>query len=244
MEHEERTAMSDLLEPRIAELLRAERAHPAPSAAAKARVMARIQTTVGTGPSPSSAPSNAPSASSRLFLHAGLGSLVAAAAVGSFVALRSMSPSIPAVPSAPGGTAIALESATSAVRPATAPPTLTVAEPPSLPMAEPSALARAGPVATASSSGATDFAAERPLLERARAALLNRNPASALAAISLHARRFPHGSLSEERDALRVEALVAAHRYDDARAAASRFHATYPGSMLTAAVDAALGTIP
>jgi hypothetical protein len=111
-------------------------------------------------------------------------------------------------------------------------------------MAEPSVLARGGQVATPSPSDATDFAAERPLLERARAALLHRNPALALASIGVHARRFPHGALSEERDALRVEALAADHRYGDARGAAARFHATYPGSMLTAAVDAAIETIP
>jgi hypothetical protein len=50
--------------------------------------------------------------------------------------------------------------------------------------------------------------------------------------------------LGEERDALRVEALVAAHQYEPARAAGARFHAGYPGSMLGPAVDGALGTIP
>ncbi len=93
-------------------------------------------------------------------------------------------------------------------------------------------------------ASATGLATERALLDRARADLLAGEPAEALAAVGTHARRFPRGVLSEERDALRVEALASAGRRDEARAAATKFHATYPDSVLTAAVDDALDAIP
>jgi hypothetical protein len=48
--------------------------------------------------------------------------------------------------------------------------------------------------------------AERVLLERARSAILRRDADAALAAVALHAKRFPHGQLAEEREALRTQA--------------------------------------
>jgi hypothetical protein len=85
---------------------------------------------------------------------------------------------------------------------------------------------------------------ERAILDRARAHLLSGEPTAALDDVEQHARLFRHGALGEERDALRVEALVAARRYEQARAAAARFRASYPRSMLGPAVDGALRTIP
>jgi hypothetical protein len=85
---------------------------------------------------------------------------------------------------------------------------------------------------------------ERVILDRARAHLLSGEPAAALEDVEKYARSFRRGVLAEEREALRVEALVAARRTAQARAAAARFHAAYPGSMLAPAVDDALRTIP
>ncbi len=68
--------------------------------------------------------------------------------------------------------------------------------------------------------------------------------AATLEILDRHARTFPHPKLSEEREALRVEALVKAGRYDEARVAAGAFRASFPDSMLEAAVQGALGTIP
>ncbi len=110
-------------------------------------------------------------------------------------------------------------------------------------LAAPAAQPRAGPLPGAS-SGAIGLGAERVLLDRARRSLLHGDPLGALAAVGEHERRFPRGVLSEERDALRVEALVAAARFDDARASAAAFHAAHPGSLLTPAVDSALTAIP
>lgn len=51
---------------------------------------------------------------------------------------------------------------------------------------------------------------ERALLDRARASLLHGDALAALEAVAEHAARFPQGALSEERAAIRVEALEAA----------------------------------
>jgi outer membrane protein assembly factor BamD (BamD/ComL family) len=85
---------------------------------------------------------------------------------------------------------------------------------------------------------------ERAILDRARKNLLSGEPSAALEDVERHAKRYPRGDLAEEREALRVEALVAAERYDEARLAAARFRATYPWSMLGAAVKGAVQTIP
>jgi outer membrane protein assembly factor BamD (BamD/ComL family) len=86
--------------------------------------------------------------------------------------------------------------------------------------------------------------AERVLLDRARRDLLSGEASAALEEVETHARLYRRGVLGEERDALRVEALVAMRRYEQAQTAGSRFRAAYPQSMLGPAVDGALGTIP
>jgi hypothetical protein len=66
------------------------------------------------------------------------------------------------------------------------------------------------------------------LLQRAHAAYTRNEFSSALALIAEHARRFPRGSLAEEREALRVRSLLGlGHREEAQRAAAAfavRFH--------------------
>jgi hypothetical protein len=88
------------------------------------------------------------------------------------------------------------------------------------------------------------LAAERSVLDPARTALGRGDGASALDAVNRHAARYPSGKLGEEREAIAVQALVQLHRADEARARGARFHARYPGSVLAAAVDAALATLP
>jgi len=67
-------------------------------------------------------------------------------------------------------------------------------------------------------------------LREARLAIVHGNAGPALSALAAHAREFPHGAFQEEAAALRVEALVAAGRFDDARRAADAFDAAYPRS--------------
>jgi hypothetical protein len=57
-----------------------------------------------------------------------------------------------------------------------------------------------------------------------------------MTALDEHARRFPRGALSEERDAARVLALCAQGRAPDARASASAFVAANPRSPFAAQV--------
>jgi hypothetical protein len=85
---------------------------------------------------------------------------------------------------------------------------------------------------------------ETRLIDTARAALARGDFTASLAAVDLHAKRFPSGRLAEEREALAVQALVGAHRDDEARARGERFHQRFPASLLKDTVDSALSTIP
>jgi outer membrane protein assembly factor BamD (BamD/ComL family) len=93
-------------------------------------------------------------------------------------------------------------------------------------------------------SSTASLAAERLLLDQARAALSAGNTDEALASTDMHARRFAHPQLGEEREALGIQALVGGGRYDEARARAARFRATWPNSLFLPAVDASIASIP
>jgi len=79
--------------------------------------------------------------------------------------------------------------------------------------------------------------AELRLLRRARAAVARADFAAALSPIAEHARRFRDGRLAEEREALRVGALVGLGRNAEARHAATAFRARFPHSVLAPAVN-------
>jgi hypothetical protein len=120
------------------------------------------------------------------------------------------------------------------------------------PTPEPSAAAqvrggeRNGPGGQAKAERAPELslAAERRLLDAARAALVAGDPKGGLNKLASHAKQFPRGALAEEREALSVDALVAAGRYDDAKRHGEAFHARFPGSLFAASVAAALRDIP
>jgi hypothetical protein len=76
------------------------------------------------------------------------------------------------------------------------------------------------------------YAAELRLLQRAQAAYAGGDFADAMGVLAEHARRFPKGRLAEERDALRVRALVGAGRTPEARRAAAAFANRFPRSVL------------
>jgi hypothetical protein len=73
--------------------------------------------------------------------------------------------------------------------------------------------------------------AELQLLRAARQDVTGGDFADALAAIAEHVRRFRHGRLVEEREALRVKALAGLGRHEDAQRAAVEFHARFPHSV-------------
>jgi hypothetical protein len=77
-----------------------------------------------------------------------------------------------------------------------------------------------------------DLARERALIEAARAAIHTGGPAQGIDKLDEHARSFPNGRMSEERDALRVFALRASGHDVEANAAAEAFRSRYPHSLL------------
>jgi hypothetical protein len=79
--------------------------------------------------------------------------------------------------------------------------------------------------------------AELRLLRQARAAVAREDYAAALPPIAEHARRFKDGRLTEEREALRVKALVGLGRAAEARRAAAAFRVRFPRSVLLSAVN-------
>jgi hypothetical protein len=85
---------------------------------------------------------------------------------------------------------------------------------------------------------------ELKLLRQARAAVAREDYAAALPPIVEHAHRFKQGRLGEEREALRVKALVGLGRTEDARRAATSFRARFPRSVLLSAVNKMSPTEP
>jgi hypothetical protein len=232
--------MTEYDDPEVARLLQLERARPDPDESTSARVLARVEATFA---GPAAAAAN-PGPSSKAPPVRSLGVVARTAmlvlplvAGGALLAMHTLTrPPVPAPASSEVVTAD-----TGATVPPEEEPALSAS---STPVAEEPARRRSPSSASLPPSEAIDLRAERTLLDRARAALLHGDALAALASVGEHARRFPHGALAEEREALRVEALVSAERYDEARTTAARFHAARPGSLLTPAVDTALRSIP
>jgi hypothetical protein len=101
---------------------------------------------------------------------------------------------------------------------------------------------QAAPAVAALSSGS--LAAERMLIESARAELSAGDASHALVLLEEHVHRFAKPQLAEEREALRIQSFVALGRYDEARAVAAKFRAGAPGSLFLPAIEASIGSIP
>lgn len=86
------------------------------------------------------------------------------------------------------------------------------------------------------------FAAELQVLQPARQAVARGEYSSALGIIAEHHRLFPHGVLTEEREALRVKALVGLGRAAEAERAGAAFRKRFPRSALVGRIDSLLGT--
>jgi hypothetical protein len=87
------------------------------------------------------------------------------------------------------------------------------------------------------------LAEESPLIDRARAQLGAGKPSLALLLLGQHARRFGHGQLAEEREALWVQALVANGNTEEARTRAVQFRRHFPRSIQIEIVNAAIHSI-
>jgi len=82
-------------------------------------------------------------------------------------------------------------------------------------------------------------AEEASLLRSARQSLA-RSPERTLSLTDEHLRRYPHGILDQEREALAIEALMELGRYDVARTRARAFQRAYPESPYRARIQHAL----
>jgi hypothetical protein len=208
-------------------------ADPAP-AAVRARARERLMAAVGGAGGPGGSGGGAqggsggPMAVSRMpravaFV---LGGVVG---VGLYAALAPVPPQrvvyvdrvVPAPSAAP-------EAAVPAAAAAPAVPSATIAPPPTI----------------AASSRASQLSAERILLDEARAALAQGDPARAIDRLERHRRTFAAPLLAEERDAMWIQALVKAGRYDDARTRALAFRKHSPDSLFSSVVDSAIESIP
>jgi hypothetical protein len=82
------------------------------------------------------------------------------------------------------------------------------------------------------------------LLEPARSAIARGDFDAGLAGLAAHQRRFPAGKLAEEREALRVKALLGLGHAAAARAAAADFRSSFPASVLLPRVEEMVNAPP
>lgn len=216
--------MSDL-SPRARSLFEAGRGSHQPSAADRERVFASLSARIGgAGPEPRETPPvrggglSFPAISAAVF---GL----AVAGAGAFALFHAAAP-----------TPVAVAAST-----VPAPSTLAVAPPPAaLPTPADSAVV-GSPVETAeqprpgarsitAAAGNDRLAEEVAILSQAERDLNAGNYQSALRLLDEHRRKFPNGTLTQERMAARVQALCGLGRVSEAQAALARLTRTSPNS--------------
>jgi hypothetical protein len=229
----------DPIAPALHELLAVERGHAAPSAEGKARVAAMLDAMLlgpsgsGGGGGPGAGLPTPPSVGPVARAARTIAVFVVGAVSGGLLVALLREPRVRVVERVVPAVA---ESAAAAPKPDVPAETA--------PLAEPSAGVVPAPSAGAPPRVSDSLAAERALLDPARTALGRGDGASALDAVRKHEARFAKGKLAEEREAIAVQALVIAHRTDEARARAARFQQRYPGSVLAPSVAAALEALP
>ena len=219
------TGSSGKLPPGMQTLLDCERKMTVLPAAARARMLSRARAALAAGVATRPFPSRAPSA----FRWAAAAGLACVAAVAAGAAVYTVA--VRARPVAPPGAA-----ASPAESPA---PHWSAGDelianllPPPVPNPRPAR------------TGAGAVRAELRLLQQAREAVAREDFLLALQLIAEHARRFKTGRLAEEREALRVKALVGLGRRGAARRAATDFEANFPRSPLLPTVSELLDSMP
>jgi hypothetical protein len=100
------------------------------------------------------------------------------------------------------------------------------------------------PIAGAGAAGTASLSGERRLLDQARNALRDGDASRALAAVGEHARLYPDGQLTEEREVLGIQAMVRSGSYAEARARGQAFLSNYPDSPLHTVVQSTVDSIP
>ena len=102
-------------------------------------------------------------------------------------------------------------------------------------------LNRGSPNARTRDSESPSYAAELELMRSAHVAYARHDFTNALVLAGEHARRFPGGLLTEEREALRVRSLVGAGRLAEARRVAAAFATRFPRSVLVHRLQTEVG---
>jgi hypothetical protein len=252
----------------LARLWQAERTRPAPCARSAHRVWSGVASQVGIMPAPggpqdggsSSTPSSAtppapvspqgvgaataagmlshPLASGALGFV--LGGIVGGATVASLLPHGSLPGSAPAT-----SVSAALSWSAPSALPDAPSAAASVVEIESLPTASNTTVA-VEPTVRSADAGATtavrdtDLNTERSLLDEARTSLMRGRGPAAINALQRHAQQYPRGKLSQEREALFIQALASTGQTDQARARAALFRKQFPTSLLLPAVEAAV----
>jgi len=142
--------------------------------------------------------------------------------------VKSKSPAVPAPAAVPAHSVVVV---TVPVAPAATPAPVDPEPPPAKP-----STTKTKPAAP-ERSDADVYAMELKVLQPAQRAVARQDYASALVAIAEHQRRFPSGRLAEEREALRVKALLGQGRSEDAQRAGAGFRKRFPRSALSRRMD-------
>ncbi|MBK7860705.1 MAG: hypothetical protein IPJ65_19300 [Archangiaceae bacterium] len=111
--------------------------------------------------------------------------------------------------------------------------------PPTAPAPEAPRRVKREPKVEAAAPAPGHLGEERRLLDAARTALREGKPDRALTVLEQHLQGFERGELAEEREAMRVQALMSLQRVAEARLLAAEFRARYPGSMFLPVIDEA-----
>lgn len=215
--------------PAVANLLAYERDIVPQGEMVKARMLARARETLQQAVVFPLAPRR-PRVHTRVFYAAAAGVALMAGAAAAYQMLRQPEPAPSAPQAAPKGYGRVLRSKP-ATPPESAPLVVPEAAPPSGPSLEEPTPSRR----LASKNEAR--AEELRLLVRARRADARGDYAAVLSVLAEHERRHPTGRLAEEREVLRIKALVGLGRVDEARQLGATFHRQFPHSVLLHKVE-------
>ena len=240
------------LSPLVEALLAHERVPLSQPEIVRARILARARESMRTSPPATLSPRGMIVSGRRLLLAAAAGITLLAGAAAAYQMLAR--PTLP-LPQKLGPTKVTKQI------PVEPPTPQTVAEPTALKQAEAAVPAPAvtpvrSPLATATAtaiappgrrSGSVNKREggmeELQLLGRARQADAHGDYTEVLALVADHERTYPAGRLSEEREVLRVKALVGLDRGGEARRAAVKFRRQFPRSVLLPKIEDMLASL-
>jgi hypothetical protein len=223
--------VNDQPPPILRDLIASERAAPGATETAQHVISAKLTTTLGIAPAVAAASVKGALAIKLLSIVIGVAGLTTVAVV------ATRSDAEPVAPTHAFGSATSAEE-TSATPIQVSEPDVVAAKALDEPRRQ---LESRRAVPTAPVSAAPDVP-QSTLLANASRALYGGDAARALVMLDDDARAHPDGALAEEREALRLSALLALSRTREARALAEKFLAQFPHTVHRAVVDRALSS--